>query len=120
MIPYAVGVDIACRMKLSVLDVPVELLVEQRNRFEEALNGGTRFGVGVDTGFWICCVTESSVSFNDGYNSVLITEIDRCHGSGAFQAVLSQSRTQSEESLWDAKQSWLDRHDHGHGQSGSE
>src|SRR5262249_2988845 len=48
VIPYAVGVDIACRMKMSVLDVPVELLAEQRNRFEEALNKGTRFGVGVE------------------------------------------------------------------------
>jgi tRNA-splicing ligase RtcB len=48
VIPYAVGVDIACRMKLSVLDVPVESLESQRNRFEEAINGGTRFGVGVE------------------------------------------------------------------------
>jgi tRNA-splicing ligase RtcB (3'-phosphate/5'-hydroxy nucleic acid ligase) len=47
VIPYAVGVDIACRMKLSVLDLPVEAFVSQRNRFREALNGGTKFGVGV-------------------------------------------------------------------------
>jgi tRNA-splicing ligase RtcB (3'-phosphate/5'-hydroxy nucleic acid ligase) len=48
VIPYAVGVDIACRMKLSVLDIPVASLESQRNRFEEAINGGTRFGVGVE------------------------------------------------------------------------
>ena len=48
VIPYAVGVDIACRMKLSVLDLPAEALENQRNRFEEAINGGTRFGVGVE------------------------------------------------------------------------
>jgi tRNA-splicing ligase RtcB len=48
VIPIAVGVDIACRMKLSVLDLPVDLLSTQRNRFEEALTGGTRFGVGVE------------------------------------------------------------------------
>ena len=48
VIPYAVGVDIACRMKLSVLDLPAESLESQRNRFEEAINGGTRFGVGVE------------------------------------------------------------------------
>jgi tRNA-splicing ligase RtcB (3'-phosphate/5'-hydroxy nucleic acid ligase) len=48
VIPYAVGVDIACRMKLSVLDLPVDSLQTQRNRFEEALNKGTRFGVGVE------------------------------------------------------------------------
>jgi tRNA-splicing ligase RtcB len=48
VIPYAVGVDIACRMKLSVLDMPIESLNTQRNRFEEALIGGARFGVGVE------------------------------------------------------------------------
>src|SRR5262245_38864984 len=75
-----------------------------------------RFGVEVDDGFGICFVTESSRSYKDGYNSVLIAEIDRRHGSGAFQAVLTESRAQSEESLWDAKQSWLERH--GLGQPG--
>jgi tRNA-splicing ligase RtcB (3'-phosphate/5'-hydroxy nucleic acid ligase) len=48
VIPYAVGVDIACRMKLSVLDQPVASLTEDFNRYKEALNGGTRFGVGVE------------------------------------------------------------------------
>jgi tRNA-splicing ligase RtcB len=48
VIPYAVGVDIACRMKLSVLDLPAESLESKRNLFEEAINGGTRFGVGVE------------------------------------------------------------------------
>lgn len=48
VIPYAVGVDIACRMKFSVLDLPADSLERERNRFEEALNGGTRFGVGVE------------------------------------------------------------------------
>ncbi|MCA9222491.1 MAG: RtcB family protein [Planctomycetales bacterium] len=46
VIPYAVGVDIACRMKLSVLDAPPESL---KNRFADycrALEEGTRFGVG--------------------------------------------------------------------------
>ena len=48
VIPYAVGVDIACRMKLSVLDQPVASLAGQFNRYKEALLGGTRFGVGVE------------------------------------------------------------------------
>jgi tRNA-splicing ligase RtcB len=48
VIPYAVGVDIACRMKLSVLDQPAATLTSQFNRFKEALLGGTRFGVGVE------------------------------------------------------------------------
>ena len=48
VIPYAVGVDIACRMKLSVLDLPVELLDTRREQFRIALNQGTRFGVGCE------------------------------------------------------------------------
>ena len=48
VIPYAVGVDIACRMKLSVLDLPADSLVTQFNRYKEALLGGTKFGVGVE------------------------------------------------------------------------
>ncbi len=46
VIPYAVGVDIACRMKLSVLDLPVTDLETNRLRFRGALEKGTRFGVG--------------------------------------------------------------------------
>ncbi|MHB8951895.1 MAG: RtcB family protein [Pirellulaceae bacterium] len=48
VIPYAVGVDIACRMKLSVLDMPPASLDTRFNAFQEALEGGTRFGVGVE------------------------------------------------------------------------
>ena len=46
VIPYAVGVDIACRMKLSVLDVPIDRLENQREPFRQALERGTIFGVG--------------------------------------------------------------------------
>ena len=46
VIPYAVGVDIACRMKLSVLDMPPSTLDDKFNLYKEALEGGTRFGVG--------------------------------------------------------------------------
>ena len=66
-----------------------------------------RFGVGVDAGFGVCFVDAAKLSFNDGYNSVLVMEIDRRHGSGAFQSVIADSRAQSEESLWDARQLWL-------------
>ena len=48
VIPYAVGVDIACRMKLSVLDVPLENLQTRREPFRHALEKGTRFGVGCE------------------------------------------------------------------------
>jgi len=46
VIPYAVGVDIACRMKLSVLDMPPSTLDDNFNLYKEALEGGTRFGIG--------------------------------------------------------------------------
>lgn len=43
VIPYAVGVDIACRMRLTVLDLPVESLVSQRDRLTKALREETSF-----------------------------------------------------------------------------
>lgn len=46
VVPYAVGVDIACRMKLSVLDVPTTQLSDNFHRFRQALENGTRFGIG--------------------------------------------------------------------------
>ncbi len=46
VVPYAVGVDIACRMKLSVLDAPPTLIEEHRHRLEHAIEKGTRFGIG--------------------------------------------------------------------------
>ncbi len=48
VIPYAVGVDIACRMKLSVLDLPIDSLDTRRELFRDALKRGTRFGVGCE------------------------------------------------------------------------
>jgi hypothetical protein len=67
-----------------------------------------RFGVEVD-GLGICFVTAASVSFNDGYNSVLATEVDRRYGSNAFQAVIHEAKEQSEVSLGNARRSWLER-----------
>jgi len=46
VIPYAVGVDIACRMKLTVLDLPVRELERQREQLTKAIEVETRFGVG--------------------------------------------------------------------------
>lgn len=46
VIPYAVGVDIACRMRLSVLDLPVSALGERRGDLIAALEQETSFGVG--------------------------------------------------------------------------
>ena len=46
VIPYAVGVDIACRMKMTVLDLPLDTLETQKPRLKSAIDRETRFGVG--------------------------------------------------------------------------
>jgi tRNA-splicing ligase RtcB len=46
VIPYAVGVDIACRMKMTVLDIPVRDLEQRQERLTRAIEAETRFGVG--------------------------------------------------------------------------
>ena len=46
VIPYAVGVDIACRMKMTVLDLPAEHLERKQDRLTRAIEDETRFGVG--------------------------------------------------------------------------
>ena len=46
VIPYAVGMDIACRMKMTVLDLPVSELIGAKERLRNALTRETQFGVG--------------------------------------------------------------------------
>jgi len=46
VIPYAVGVDIACRVKMSVFDLPVSTLDDDPDRLRTAIETETRFGVG--------------------------------------------------------------------------
>ncbi len=46
VIPYAVGMDIACRMKMTVFDIPVSALDDDRDRLAGALERETCFGVG--------------------------------------------------------------------------
>ncbi|MBN2525129.1 MAG: RtcB family protein [Deltaproteobacteria bacterium] len=46
VIPYAVGMDIGCRMKLSVIDWPVSALRDRHEALAGALERETRFGVG--------------------------------------------------------------------------
>ncbi len=48
VIPYAVGVDIACRMRLSIFDVSPIILGQQKDKFEKVLQSQTRFGAGVE------------------------------------------------------------------------
>src|SRR5437867_2407093 len=46
VIPYAVGVDIACRMKMTVLDLRLRDLEQRQDRLGRAIEAETRFGVG--------------------------------------------------------------------------
>ena len=46
VIPYAVGVDIACRMKMTVLDLPLTALDDEQGRLVRALERETKFGTG--------------------------------------------------------------------------
>lgn len=46
VIPYAVGVDIACRMKLTVLDLHPHTLRGEQKRLANAIEAETRFGIG--------------------------------------------------------------------------
>ncbi|MHC4562711.1 MAG: RtcB family protein [Planctomycetota bacterium] len=46
VVPYAVGVDIACRMKMTVLDLPVNAVTAQEGRLRKAIESETRFGIG--------------------------------------------------------------------------
>lgn len=46
VIPYAVGMDIACRMKMTVFDLPASTLTSQPEKLRNALTRETVFGVG--------------------------------------------------------------------------
>lgn len=46
VVPYAVGMDIACRMKMTVLDLPPAALASEPERLKNALERETGFGVG--------------------------------------------------------------------------
>ena len=46
VIPYAVGVDIACRVMLTALDMPLFKFERNRAKFEAAIEENTRFGIG--------------------------------------------------------------------------
>ncbi len=48
VIPYAVGVDIACRMRLSVFDLKPATIAGQKDRLTNIIERETRFGVGCE------------------------------------------------------------------------
>jgi tRNA-splicing ligase RtcB len=47
-IPYAVGVDIACRMRMTVFNVSSYTLEQKRGRFRDVLEEQTNFGAGAE------------------------------------------------------------------------
>ncbi|MEM7031192.1 MAG: RtcB family protein [Chloroflexota bacterium] len=52
VLPYGVGMDIACRLRLSIFPEKPGLLQGQRDRFRNALRFNTRFGIGKRDGEW--------------------------------------------------------------------
>lgn len=46
VIPYGVGVDIGCRMALSIYDIPEDYFLNNRERFKLELIKNTKFGAG--------------------------------------------------------------------------
>src|SRR5687767_10063506 len=48
VIPYAVGVDIACRMKLTVYDRKANTIAGERDRLANIIADETRFGLGCE------------------------------------------------------------------------
>lgn len=46
VIPYAVGVDIACRMRMTIFSVKPHMINQQKDRFKNALLRETMFGAG--------------------------------------------------------------------------
>ncbi len=46
VIPYGVGVDIACRMMMTIFDVPPAVLTREHDLYRGAIEKNTRFGVG--------------------------------------------------------------------------
>jgi tRNA-splicing ligase RtcB (3'-phosphate/5'-hydroxy nucleic acid ligase) len=46
VIPYAVGVDIACRMRMTIFPVKPHMIKQQKDRFKKALTEHTLFGAG--------------------------------------------------------------------------
>lgn len=49
VIPFAVGVDIACRMCMSIFDLPADYLKREPNLLKKTLVENTKFGIGGET-----------------------------------------------------------------------
>ena len=126
VIPYAVGVDIACRMKMTVLDLPQRDLEARTDRLQRAIEAETRFGVGssfqqrrehgvMDADWNVSPISRqnkdrawsqlgTSGSGNHFVEFGLFTAHERIHGlaPGTYVALLSHSGiSRALGSLWD-------------------
>ncbi len=50
IIPYAVGVDIACRMCMSIFDLPANMIQKEDKLLKKVLTENTFFGIGAESG----------------------------------------------------------------------
>jgi len=115
VIPYAVGVEIAFRMKMTGLDIPARELERHRDRLTRAIEAETRFGIGanfkhrrthevLDADWSVSPVTQqnrdrawsqlgTSGSGNHFVEFGLFTAHGQIHGleSGTYVALLSHS-----------------------------
>src|SRR5512141_2790413 len=48
VIPYGVGVDIACRMMMTIFDVAPKVLRTEEHQYKKAIEDNTRFGGGAE------------------------------------------------------------------------
>lgn len=68
IIPYGVGVDIGCRMALSVYDIPEAFYYENEAKFKRELIAHTKFGAG--HGFHGQYKSDHAVLENDTFNEI--------------------------------------------------
>ncbi|MFN0201164.1 MAG: RtcB family protein [Bacteroidia bacterium] len=68
VIPYGVGVDIGCRMSLSILSMTDERFLQKSNILERALRNNTKFGTGKEFKF----LTEHPVFEDEAFQTVPI------------------------------------------------
>lgn len=68
IIPYGVGVDIGCRMALSVYDIPEAFYYENEAKFKRELIAHTKFGAG--HGFHGQYKSDHAVLENDTFNGI--------------------------------------------------
>jgi tRNA-splicing ligase RtcB len=76
VIPYGVGVDIACRMMMTVFDVPPRILQREELTYRSVIEKNTRFGVGSE---WKTPKQHHVMDDDWGVSPVTRTIKDRAH-----------------------------------------